>query len=78
MDGKISEKWGVSETLPRFVPNGFLDFSSYEQVTYKDKEKTDNENQGIILKHAIRNCHYANHTYQNYRSFVGQYIYDIV
>ena len=67
---------GDSGSILWIVSNGFLDFSSYAQVASKDKGKTDNENQCIILKHAIRKCHYANHAYQNYRSFVCQYIYD--
>jgi hypothetical protein len=53
------------ETLSGVVSDGFLYFSSYEQVAYEEKEKTDNENQVIILQHAIRNCGYADYAYKN-------------
>ena len=81
---KLLNRWGFGKcgrngdlgSILWIVTDEFLHFSSYEQVAYEDKKQTDNKNQGIILKHAIRNCHYANHTYQNYRNFICQYIYD--
>jgi|GEM_PF-4454681 hypothetical protein len=35
------------------VPDGFFYFSSNKQIPYEDKEKSDNENQVVILKYTI-------------------------
>ena len=57
-----------------FVPDGFLYSSSHKHVASTNKDKTGDENQVVIRKHAIRNCYHANYPYNNYQIFVFKYI----
>ena len=62
--------------LLRVVPDRFFYFSSYKQIAREDTHETNDEEWGIICKHSIKNCHYANHTYYNYPRFVCQPMYN--